>query len=442
MKKNFDGKIYIKGDFFSTNTNLTTKHIIKLNFDGTLDSNFNFYEEVGGFRVTDDNKIIAFGASQIFRNGSQYKIIRFNSDSSVDNTFVSPSFNFIPTYIELVDNNKITVSFGTNTINNSHIIRLNENGSADLITNLVNNPPIFKTKTINDKVYLSSYSSATNSGYLFRYNNDWTVDTSFTQIETPNTSIYLSLSNDRTVTKTNQNDPISGNSTIYRINNSNGILTSSLFLPNETNILMSQNCENIIVCGNFNKVNGFNKHNIYRLSVPSLTITTTPTGEISQLFTQGQTLADLIVNGQNIQWYDSQNQCAFNTLGRNSNQLNSFLPSNTLLVDGTTYYASQTINGFESNHRLPITVYQPLGVNELSLINLKLYPNPIKNNLTISNNLNIDKIELFNLIGQKILEKSLLKNEINLDFTSYNKGIYLLKIFSEGKVQTNKIIKE
>ncbi|MBC8645218.1 T9SS type B sorting domain-containing protein [Flavobacterium lindanitolerans] len=57
---------------------------------------------------------------------------------------------------------------------------------------------------------------------------------------------------------------------------------------------------------------------------------------------QNATLNDIIINGSNIQWYDSQ-------IGGN------LLASNLLLIDGTTYYASQTINSCESS-RIPITI--------------------------------------------------------------------------------------
>lgn len=54
------------------------------------------------------------------------------------------------------------------------------------------------------------------------------------------------------------------------------------------------------------------------------------------------TLNEVIVSGQNIKWYDAA------TAG-------TLLPNATLLVDGTTYYVSQTINGCESE-RVAVTV--------------------------------------------------------------------------------------
>lgn len=58
-----------------------------------------------------------------------------------------------------------------------------------------------------------------------------------------------------------------------------------------------------------------------------------PTGNAVQSFNQGATLANMQVTGQNIQWYS----------GANKNAVSLPLPLNTLLVDGTTYFASQKL---------------------------------------------------------------------------------------------------
>ena len=61
-----------------------------------------------------------------------------------------------------------------------------------------------------------------------------------------------------------------------------------------------------------------------------------PTGAASQSFSSGATLADVVVAGTNIQWYDAAS---------NGNAL----PTSTVLVNGATYYATQTsVNGCES----------------------------------------------------------------------------------------------
>ncbi|MCF8416444.1 MAG: T9SS type A sorting domain-containing protein [Crocinitomicaceae bacterium] len=68
-----------------------------------------------------------------------------------------------------------------------------------------------------------------------------------------------------------------------------------------------------------------------------------PTGSASQTLCSGAILAQLNATGSEIQWYTT-------SIG------GSPLPSNTALIDGTTYYASQTVNGLESTSRLAVIV--------------------------------------------------------------------------------------
>uniref|UniRef100_UPI0037BFBC79 Ig-like domain-containing protein n=1 Tax=Flavobacterium sp. TaxID=239 RepID=UPI0037BFBC79 len=70
---------------------------------------------------------------------------------------------------------------------------------------------------------------------------------------------------------------------------------------------------------------------------------TAPTGNTTQTFCSGSTVSNLTATGTNIQWYTAS------TGG-------TALASTTALVNGTTYYASQTVNGCESTTRLAVIV--------------------------------------------------------------------------------------
>ena len=69
----------------------------------------------------------------------------------------------------------------------------------------------------------------------------------------------------------------------------------------------------------------------------------TPIGVASQSFCNGATVANLVANGTNIQWY------AASTGG-------SPLSTSAALTNGAIYYATQTVNGCESANRLAVTV--------------------------------------------------------------------------------------
>jgi hypothetical protein len=157
-------------------------------------------------------------------------------------------------------------------------------------------------------------------------------------------------------------------------------------------------------------------------------------------FKAGQTLGDLVIEGQNIKWYSSKGA----TTGKTSKTSEISLPLTTLLVDGVTYYASQTINGIESTERLAVTakVNGSLSAPDFVLPNFKYYPNPVQHNLTIDNTENIDDVEIISVSGKSILSKKINNTHSEIDLSNVASGFYFLKVKAEGKFKTIKIVKK
>jgi len=73
---------------------------------------------------------------------------------------------------------------------------------------------------------------------------------------------------------------------------------------------------------------------------------------------------------------------------------------------------------------------------------LKIYPNPIFNELNIEiNNNNKINYEIFNAIGQTIIEGNFSKS-IKINNAKLPKGIYFIKLINGNEILVNKIIKE
>ena len=161
----------------------------------------------------------------------------------------------------------------------------------------------------------------------------------------------------------------------------------------------------------------------------NLTATPPPTGSNSQSFNPGTTLASIQVTGQNIKWYS----------GLNKNVTSTPLPLSTILVDGTTYYASQTIGGYESTTRLPVTVHLALNTEQFELKELTYAPNPVATNLSIQSDDVIDSYSIYNLLGQVVASKKCYATTLQIDVTSLNAGNYFVKLTSENKQSTIKI---
>ncbi len=93
-----------------------------------------------------------------------------------------------------------------------------------------------------------------------------------------------------------------------------------------------------------------------------------------------------------------------------------------------------------------VRVYQE-STASVSNVNIQpkivLFPNPLKDRLTLRVPLdNVDvKVTIFNLLGQKINSFLQSEKEKTYDFTSFNKGTYILKVESEKRVSLHKIIK-
>jgi gliding motility-associated-like protein len=124
------------------------------------------------------------------------------------------------------------------------------------------------------------------------------------------------------------------------VDNNNGTYTTIL---TSSNVVTTANITYLL-----NGTNGTNTAAVAFVSGA----TSPPTGNANQTYcvSNAPTLADLVVTGTAIQWYAASSG-------------GSPLASNTSLVDGTTYYATQTVSSVESASRLAVTATLSPAVN-------------------------------------------------------------------------------
>jgi len=67
-----------------------------------------------------------------------------------------------------------------------------------------------------------------------------------------------------------------------------------------------------------------------------------------------------------------------------------------------------------------------------------VYPNPATNLINIKSDIDIDGVELYNSLGQVVIQKNQHATELFVD--NLNSGLYILKIHSENKVVIKKIL--
>src|SRR5690554_96535 len=158
-----------------------------------------------------------------------------------------------------------------------------------------------------------------------------------------------------------------------------------------------------------------------------------PTGASPQDFVNYAEIGELIMDQTNVVWYLTYEDAM--------NGVNP-LPANMPLVHETTYYA--VIIGSNGCPSLPtaVEVTVTLGVNDFDLTQLKYYPNPTSDLLTISYNEPIVKVEVFDLNGRMIMNRDFDKETVELDFSRLSSGTYMLNIKTKDSSQFVKIVKK
>lgn len=165
----------------------------------------------------------------------------------------------------------------------------------------------------------------------------------------------------------------------------------------------------------------------------TLTITvntaTTPTGNSTQTFVTGQTIADVLVNPTNVVWYASLSDATSN--------LNP-LAIGTVLVNNTTYYAVNVVGNCRSSI-FPVTVTVTLNASDFNSISFTIYPNPAQDILNIETVTELKSIEIYNIQGQKVLTS----DNKQVYIANLSSGMYMVKIQDkENAVSTKKFVKK
>lgn len=83
-----------------------------------------------------------------------------------------------------------------------------------------------------------------------------------------------------------------------------------------------------------------------------------------------------------------------------------------------------------------------LGVKSFAISEIKMYPNPVSNELTIEAKSTIQNVAVYNLLGQQVLSISPKSNSTKLQTSSLNKGVYIVTTTIDEVVSSSKFIKE
>lgn len=83
-----------------------------------------------------------------------------------------------------------------------------------------------------------------------------------------------------------------------------------------------------------------------------------------------------------------------------------------------------------------------LSIPSFAISGVTMYPNPASNQLTLEANSAIQKVSIYNLIGQEVLTKTSKNNTTTIEISGLQKGVYSVKTTIDDKESASKFIKE
>jgi uncharacterized delta-60 repeat protein len=268
LKLTNDNKLLIFGQFTSVNGFQNNKYLTRFNTDGSFINDFKFDQIVSpnfknNLEVLKDGKILV---------PSPQKIIRINSDGTIDPTFKEVVASLIKKMTVLSDG-KIIVGGSFTTINGynfSRLVRLNSDGTIDASFT-------YKGKsTLGSPVDVKNLSNGKlivfNAVSMEKVNQDGTVDSSFITSFTNDMyqgysiSYAINMPNDKLLIVYKN---LSQATKLIRINSDGSIdatFNSGLFGLTTVSVVHLLSDNKILVGGNFTTYNGASVGNLIRLN--------------------------------------------------------------------------------------------------------------------------------------------------------------------------------
>lgn len=282
-----DGKIIVGGIFTQLN-NTTCNRLGRLNSDGTLDNTFilgsGFNNDVNSVCVQSDGKIVVGGNFTTYNGISINRIVRLNTDGTIDSTFnIGTGVNDRIYTIAIQSDGKILIGGDFTSYNGNlkrKIVRLNVDGTIDSTFNITTgaNNTIYSCILQSDSKIIIAGSFTLFNGIarsrIARLNLDGTLDATFnTGSGAANSTIKsVCLQSDGRIIIGGEFTTYNGISANYIARlNSNSTLDTTFNIGTGfnyfVNAIIIQSDGKLVVGGYFGTFNGVNCDNLVRLNV-------------------------------------------------------------------------------------------------------------------------------------------------------------------------------
>lgn len=484
------GEIYASGDFsWVNNESISKGSIVKLLNNGETDLSFNpVFGIAGGFSSTSSvlngDTILIYNTADYYNERLTNGFVKIKADGSI--AYTNPRFEHISAFDQLsgsMDGKFLCTWIHTYKLNPDlswDSTFLDRTGiSTQWISPLSGHAEQKDGKIIitGDFQYIPPYSNSRQC--IQRINADGSPDDTFKvgsgiaykSSEGIGTRYYLNtvqfLDDGRILAGGYFND-FRGNdvSNIVSINPDGTFDHTMKFgtsFNDEVIKILIQDDSKIMVCGLFTEFSGMGSNYIVRLNHDgsfdsSFTSPFGITGEVSRItkiiiqadgkyiiagtidnatklmrLNQDGTIDDSFDNTHDFDFGPIPNYIYFQDRIHNI----SILSNGKILVQG--YFEQiDTVErrGIALLNNTVITSVNKIKINN----NITVYPNPVSDVLYITSASKPDKLAIFDLNGRMLISKTIETNWINI--TNLSKGVYVLKVYTSGKMQCLKVIRK
>ena len=113
----------------------------------------------------------------------------------------------------------------------------------------------------------------------------------------------------------------------------------------------------------------------------------------------------------------------------------------TVVSVGTHVITMTATSGTSVNCNFNLVVQASLGIDDVVKNTFSIYPNPASTSITIKGeNFENEEIEIYNMLGQKVIGKNLVTNESTVDISNLANGVYMV-YFMNAKT-SHKFVKQ
>jgi photosystem II stability/assembly factor-like uncharacterized protein len=117
-------------------------------------------------------------------------------------------------------------------------------------------------------------------------------------------------------------------------------------------------------------------------------------------------------------------------------------PPITYNTPGDFNVTLKVVNSFGDNTLLKTNYIHVggVGINDISNVSITMYPNPARDVLNLSCSQTIQTIQIYNLVGQSVVDLKADSKEYTVNVSNLNNGVYTLKLTINDKPYIKKIV--